>query len=56
MRFKVLGGMSREISPLVANLDPPIKNTMGSVLGLTTVIILKREREYFLSKQPIYSM
>ena len=51
-----MGGMSRESPPLVANLDPRIKNTMGSVLGLTTVIILKREREYFLSKQQIYSM
>ena len=51
-----MGGMSRESPPLVANLDPRIKNTMGSVLGLTTVIILKRERAYFLSKQQIYSM
>ena len=41
MRFKILG-MSRENPPLVAHPDPPIKNTLGSVLGLITVITLKR--------------
>ena len=45
MRFNVLGGMIRESPPFVANSDPPIKNTMGSVLVLFTVIILKRVRE-----------
>ena len=42
----------------VANPNPLIKNTLGSVLFLITVIILKRvrerererEREYFISK------
>ena len=41
-----MGGMSRESPPLVANLDPRINDTMGSVLGLITVIILKRERVF----------
>ena len=41
MRFKILG-TSRENPPLVAHPDPPIKNTLGSVLGLITVITLKR--------------
>ena len=39
---------------LVGNPNPQIKNTLRSVLGLITVIILKRLREY--SKQQIYSM
>ena len=34
----------------------PIKDTLRSVLDLITVIILKRMRKYFLSKQQIYSM
>ena len=41
---------------LVANLDPPIKNILRSVLDLISVIILKRVREYFLSKKHIYSL
>ena len=44
------------VSPSVANPDPPIKNTLESVFGLIIVIILKRVREYFLTKQQIYSM
>ena len=43
-----LGHESGELSPvppLVANLDPPIKNVRRNVLGLITVIILKRLRE-----------
>ena len=41
-----MGGMSRDSPPLAANLDPRINDTMGSVLGLITVIILKRERVF----------
>ena len=33
------------VLPLFANPDPPIKNTLKSVLGLTSVIILKSVRE-----------
>ena len=33
-----------------------IKNTLRSVLDLITVLILERVREYFPSKQQIYSM
>ena len=50
-RFKILG-MS-ESAILI-----PIKNILGSVLGLNTVIILKRVREYifFQSNKCSYSM
>ena len=44
------------VPPLVANPDPSIKNTLKSVLCLITVIILKKVREYFLSKLQIYSI
>ena len=37
-------GQPSPFPPLAANSDPPIKNTLRSVLGLTTVIILKRVR------------
>ena len=35
-------GEPSSITPLVENPDPHITNTLRSVLGLTTVIILKR--------------
>ena len=37
--------MGGGVLPLFANTDPPIKNTLKSVLGLTSVIILKSVRE-----------
>ena len=41
MRFKILG-IKGLVPPVVRNPDASIKNTLGSVLGLITVIILKR--------------
>ena len=39
-------GVGTPLSPLLVNLDPPIRNTLRSVLSLKT--------EYFLSKQQIH--
>ena len=41
-------GKTSPVPPLVSNPDLPIKNNLGTVLALITVIILKRVRESFL--------
>ena len=40
------GSEPSPVPPLVANPDPPIKSTLRSVLGLITIIILKRVRVF----------
>ena len=59
MGVKSILGMKGEtsVSPLMGNLDPHIRNTLGSLLGLFTVNDFeKSQREYSLPKQVIYSM
>ena len=41
-------GKASSVLPLVSNPDLPIKNNLGTVLALITVIILKRVRDSFL--------
>ena len=41
-------GKTSPVPPLVSNPDLPIKNNLGTVLALITVIILKRVRDSFL--------
>ena len=45
-----------EALPFSGNPNLPIKNTFWSVFGIPAVMIFKMIREYFLSKQQIYSM
>ena len=45
-RFKRLGTKGEpKVSPFVGNPDPPIRNTLRSVLGLLIIMILKWVRE-----------
>ena len=44
-----------EALPFSGNPNLPIKNTFWSVFGIPAVMIFKMIREYFLSKQQIYS-
>ena len=54
--FLVGGSEPLPVPPLVPNPDPPEKNTLSSELGPITATTLKRVKEYFSSKQHIYSI
>ena len=55
-RFKSLDMMVKpSVPPLVGNPDSSIRNTLRSFLGMLTTKICKRMRDYFPSKQNIYS-
>ena len=59
MGVKSILGMKGEtsVSPLMGNLDPHIRNTLGSLLGLFTVNDFeKSQRQYSRPKEVIYSM